>query len=70
MYEQTRGRYIEVSAGWTKLRHGYKKTEGNEIYDVETFNTGFNTEAYRLIKSIEQSATYTFSSDKQLLGVG
>ena len=35
-----------------------------EIYNVETFNTAFNTEACRLIKSIEQSARYTVSSNK------
>ena len=30
-----------------------------EIYDVDTFNTAFNTETSRLIKSIENTAKYT-----------
>ena len=35
-----------------------------EVYDVDTFNTAFNTKACRLIKSIEESARYTYASDK------
>ena len=35
-----------------------------EVYDIDTFNTAFNTETYRHIKSIEASARYTYASDK------
>ena len=32
--------------------------------DVDTFNTAFNTEACRLIKSVEAFGRYTYASDK------
>ena len=35
-----------------------------EVYDVDTFNTTFNTEACRLIISIENTAKYTNSFNR------
>ena len=47
-----------------KDMHISKQSHYADVYDVDTFNTAFNTEAYRLIKSIEASARYTYASDK------
>ena len=40
----------------------------SEVYDVDTFNTAFNTEACRLIKIIENTAKYTNNSSDRPSG--
>ena len=48
-----------------KYIHIYIQSQSKaDVYDVETFNTAFNSEAYRILKSIEASARYTFAFDK------